>query len=67
MYKKIRTQLSVSHAIFIGVMAWPDTYNDEVLEINYNMSDKKDWMKMSNILKNFLERTYLVFISKLQI
>ncbi|XP_060716142.1 potassium-transporting ATPase subunit beta-like [Tachysurus vachellii] len=38
-----------------GVMAWPDTYNDETLEINYNMSDKKNWMKMSKILKNLLE------------
>ncbi|KAI5090139.1 potassium-transporting ATPase subunit beta-like [Silurus meridionalis] len=37
-----------------GVMVWPDTYNDEVLEISYNMSDKKDWMKMSKILQDFL-------------
>ncbi|KAK3530158.1 hypothetical protein QTP86_017726 [Hemibagrus guttatus] len=45
----------IARCYFIGVMAWPDTYNDELLEINYNMSDKKNWMKMSKILKEFLE------------
>lgn len=39
-------------------MVWPDTYNDEVVEINYNISDKKSWMKMSKILQDFLERMY---------
>ncbi|MCJ8747830.1 hypothetical protein PDJAM_G00158000 [Pangasius djambal] len=38
-----------------GVMVWPDTYNDEVLEITYNMSDKKNWMKNSKILQKFLQ------------
>ncbi|KAI4891018.1 hypothetical protein NFI96_001201 [Prochilodus magdalenae] len=38
-----------------GVMVWPDTYNDEVLEITYNMSDKESWMKMSQCLQQFLE------------
>ncbi|XP_026866015.1 potassium-transporting ATPase subunit beta [Electrophorus electricus] len=38
-----------------GVMVWPDTYNDEVLEITYNMSDKHSWMKMSKCLHKFLK------------
>ncbi|XP_072513789.1 potassium-transporting ATPase subunit beta-like [Salminus brasiliensis] len=38
-----------------GVMVWPDTYNDEVLEITYNMSDKHSWMKMSECLQHFLK------------
>ncbi|XP_060754257.1 potassium-transporting ATPase subunit beta-like [Neoarius graeffei] len=38
-----------------GVMVWPDTYNDETVEISYNMSDKNNWMKKSEILQNFLK------------
>ncbi|XP_066514764.1 potassium-transporting ATPase subunit beta-like [Hoplias malabaricus] len=38
-----------------GVMVWPDTYNDEDLEITYNMSDKSSWMKMSSCLQQFLQ------------
>ncbi|XP_017313691.1 potassium-transporting ATPase subunit beta [Ictalurus punctatus] len=38
-----------------GVMVWPDTYNDEELEITYNMSDKNNWMTKSKILQDFLE------------
>lgn len=39
-----------------GVMVWPDTYGEEVVEISYNTSDKASWMKMTNILHKFLER-----------
>uniref|UniRef100_A0A3B4WI28 Sodium/potassium-transporting ATPase subunit beta n=1 Tax=Seriola lalandi dorsalis TaxID=1841481 RepID=A0A3B4WI28_SERLL len=38
-----------------GVMVWPDTYGEEVIDISYNTSDKKSWMKMSNILHDFLK------------
>ncbi|XP_029982725.1 potassium-transporting ATPase subunit beta isoform X2 [Sphaeramia orbicularis] len=38
-----------------GVMVWPDTYGEEIVEINYNTSDKASWMKMSNILHKFLK------------
>ncbi|XP_062866746.1 potassium-transporting ATPase subunit beta-like [Trichomycterus rosablanca] len=38
-----------------GVMVWPDTYNDEVLEISYNMTDKKSWMTMTRSLENLLD------------
>lgn len=38
-----------------GVMVWPNTYGEEIVEITYNTSNKQSWMKMSNILKNFLE------------
>lgn len=37
-----------------GVMVWPNTYGEEIIEITYNTSNKQSWMKMSNILKNFL-------------
>lgn len=39
-----------------GVMVWPNTYGEEDVEISYNMSDKASWMKMSNILHEFLMR-----------
>ncbi|KAK9542908.1 hypothetical protein VZT92_000731 [Zoarces viviparus] len=38
-----------------GVMVWPNTYGEEIVEINYNTSDKASWMKMTNILNEFLE------------
>lgn len=38
-----------------GVMVWPDTYGEEIVEINYNTSDKCSWMKMTNILNKFLK------------
>lgn len=38
-----------------GVMAWPNTYGEENIEISYNTSNKASWMKMSNILQEFLE------------
>ncbi|KAI9533034.1 hypothetical protein NQZ68_026587 [Dissostichus eleginoides] len=38
-----------------GVMVWPDTYGEEVIEITYNTSDKASWMKMTKILNEFLE------------
>ncbi|XP_072321309.1 potassium-transporting ATPase subunit beta-like [Eucyclogobius newberryi] len=38
-----------------GVMVWPNTYGEEIVEISYNSSDKESWSKMSNILKEFLE------------
>ncbi|XP_042275926.1 potassium-transporting ATPase subunit beta-like isoform X2 [Thunnus maccoyii] len=38
-----------------GVMVWPDTYSDEHVVLAYNRSDKASWMKMSNILHNFLK------------
>lgn len=38
-----------------GVMAWPNTYGEEIIEITYNTSDKQNWMKMSNILQKFLQ------------
>ncbi|XP_040019560.1 potassium-transporting ATPase subunit beta [Gasterosteus aculeatus] len=38
-----------------GVMVWPDTYGEEIVEISYNTSDKSSWMKMTNILNEFLE------------
>lgn len=41
-----------------GVMVWPDTYGEEEIEITYNTSDEASWMKMSNILHAFLERSY---------
>ncbi|XP_036401445.1 potassium-transporting ATPase subunit beta-like [Megalops cyprinoides] len=37
-----------------GVMVWPDTYGEDGVEISYNISDKKSWMKMTNCLKKFL-------------
>lgn len=37
-----------------GVMVWPNTYGEEIVQINYNSSNKQSWTKMSNILKNFL-------------
>ncbi|XP_059201609.1 potassium-transporting ATPase subunit beta-like [Centropristis striata] len=37
-----------------GVMVWPDTYGEEIVEINYNTSDKCSWMKMTRILNKFL-------------
>ncbi|XP_034048620.1 potassium-transporting ATPase subunit beta-like [Thalassophryne amazonica] len=38
-----------------GVMVWPNTYSDEEIQITYNTSNKASWMKMSNILLNFLK------------
>ncbi|XP_020794724.1 potassium-transporting ATPase subunit beta [Boleophthalmus pectinirostris] len=38
-----------------GVMVWPDTYGEEIVEISYNSSDKKSWKKMATILRHFLE------------
>ncbi|XP_054476326.1 potassium-transporting ATPase subunit beta-like [Anoplopoma fimbria] len=38
-----------------GVMVWPNTYGEEIVEINYNTSDKASWMKMTNILNEFLK------------
>ncbi|XP_076012432.1 potassium-transporting ATPase subunit beta-like [Genypterus blacodes] len=38
-----------------GVMVWPDTYGEEIVEINYNTSDTASWMKMSNCLHDFLK------------
>ncbi|TNN67280.1 Potassium-transporting ATPase subunit beta [Liparis tanakae] len=38
-----------------GVMVWPDTYGEEVVEITYNTSDKASWMKMKNIMDEFLK------------
>lgn len=38
-----------------GVMVWPDTYGEEDVTILYNTSDKTSWMKMVNILNDFLE------------
>lgn len=38
-----------------GVMVWPNTYGEEDVEISYNISDKASWMKMSNILQDFLK------------
>uniref|UniRef100_A0A3B3ZE38 Sodium/potassium-transporting ATPase subunit beta n=1 Tax=Periophthalmus magnuspinnatus TaxID=409849 RepID=A0A3B3ZE38_9GOBI len=38
-----------------GVMVWPDTYGEEIVEITYNSSDKNSCVKMSNILRKFLE------------
>ncbi|KAJ0056386.1 hypothetical protein NL108_006887, partial [Boleophthalmus pectinirostris] len=41
--------------IILGVMVWPDTYGEEIVEISYNSSDKKSWKKMATILRHFLE------------
>uniref|UniRef100_A0A3P8TZ50 Sodium/potassium-transporting ATPase subunit beta n=1 Tax=Amphiprion percula TaxID=161767 RepID=A0A3P8TZ50_AMPPE len=38
-----------------GVMVWPNTYGEEDVTISYNTSDKASWMRMSNILHEFLE------------
>ncbi|XP_056135186.1 potassium-transporting ATPase subunit beta-like [Lampris incognitus] len=38
-----------------GVMVWPDSYTDEVIEITYNTSDKASWMKKSECLHHFLK------------
>ncbi|XP_076595387.1 potassium-transporting ATPase subunit beta-like [Chaetodon auriga] len=38
-----------------GVMVWPDTYGEEDVDISYNRSDKASWMKMANILQEFLK------------
>lgn len=38
-----------------GVMVWPNTYGEEIVEITYNTSNKQSWMKMSNILQKFLQ------------
>ncbi|KAK7898317.1 hypothetical protein WMY93_019170 [Mugilogobius chulae] len=38
-----------------GVMVWPNTYGEEIVEITYNTSNKKSWTKMCTILKNFLQ------------
>ncbi|XP_048091384.1 potassium-transporting ATPase subunit beta-like [Alosa pseudoharengus] len=37
-----------------GVMVWPDSYNEEDLELVYNMSEKNSWRKMSKCLEDFL-------------
>lgn len=52
--QRLFNQLSVC----LGVMVWPDTYGEEEIEITYNTSDEASWMKMSNILHAFLERSY---------
>lgn len=56
----------IASCYFVGVMVWPDTYDDEELEITYNMSDKNNWMTKSKILQDFLERTYQLFMYKPQ-
>lgn len=37
-----------------GVMVWPDMYNEEVLELFYNISDINSWKKFSECLSHFL-------------
>ncbi|XP_075876207.1 potassium-transporting ATPase subunit beta-like [Nelusetta ayraudi] len=38
-----------------GVMVWPDTYGEEDVEITYNTSDRASWMRMADILHEFLQ------------
>ncbi|XP_068432188.1 potassium-transporting ATPase subunit beta-like [Clinocottus analis] len=38
-----------------GVMVWPNTYGEEIVEINYNTSDKASWSKMAKIMDKFLK------------
>lgn len=39
-------------------MVWPDTYGEEDIEITYNTSDRASWMRMADILHEFLQRSY---------
>ena len=43
----------ISH---IGVMVWPDVYNEENLELFYNMSEKSSLDRMAQCLRDFLIR-----------
>lgn len=43
-----------------GVMVWPDAFNDEALDISYNMSDKKSWTAMTQRLENLLKRVFIL-------